>query len=299
MKHASALVKIACIISLLTPGMYANAQKVEGTSNTLALKVGVNETDAAMQNEMAATLESLGIYTLPKYHALLIGVSEYQYAGPGLQNLEMPVKDAEELYTMLISRYAFEPANVMLLKNPTNEEIVNQFERLAETVKDKDNLLIFYAGHGIYDKAKDFGYWLPADAKTTSRSAWISNSIIKDYIGAIKAKHILLLTDACFGGSIFKTRSAASTIMRFNEAYKNTSRKALTSGNLSEVPDKSVFIKFLLKTLSENNDVFLPASALFSRIYEPVLNNAVATPQFGVVQGTGDEGGDFVFIRKD
>jgi hypothetical protein len=263
------------------------------------LKVGVNETDAAMQNEMAATLESLGIYTLPKYHALLIGVSEYQYAGPGLQNLEMPVKDAEELYTMLISRYAFEPANVMLLKNPTNEEIVNQFERLAETVKDKDNLLIFYAGHGIYDKAKDFGYWLPADAKTTSRSAWISNSIIKDYIGAIKAKHILLLTDACFGGSIFKTRSAASTIMRFNEAYKNTSRKALTSGNLSEVPDKSVFIKFLLKTLSENNDVFLPASALFSRIYEPVLNNAVATPQFGVVQGTGDEGGDFVFIRKD
>jgi hypothetical protein len=299
MKIVSGIIRIAFVILLLSMTAHVQAQKIEGTSNVLALKVGVADNEAAMQTEMAATLESLGIYSLPKYHALIIGVSEYQHAGPGLQNLEMPVKDAEELYTLLTGRYAFEPANVMLLKNPTHEEIVNQFERLAETVKEKDNLLIFYAGHGIYDKAKDFGYWLPADAKISSRSAWISNSIIKDYIGAIKAKHILLLTDACFGGSIFKTRSAANTIMRFNEAYKNTSRKALTSGNLTEVPDNSVFLKFLLKTLYENNDVFLPASSLFSRIYEPIVNNAAATPQFGVVQGTGDEGGDFVFIRKD
>jgi hypothetical protein len=301
MNHASGFVKVVGILSLLVLSTLAVAQKMEATSNTIALKIGT-QTDAAagMQAEIMVTLESLGIYTLPKYYALIIGVSEYQYTGPGLQNLEMPVKDAEELYSLLIGRYAFEPANVMLLKNPTHEDIVNQFEHLAEAVKEKDNLLIFYAGHGVYDKAKDFGYWLPANAKTTSRSAWISNSLIKDYIGAIKAKHILLLTDACFGGSIFKTRSSASsTIMHFNEAYKNNSRKALTSGNLSEVPDKSVFLKFLLKTLNENNDVFLPASALFSRIYEPVINNAVTTPRFGVVQGTGDEGGDFVFIRKN
>src|SRR5258705_3625087 len=81
--------------------------------------------------------------------------------------------------------------------------------------------------------------------------------------------------------------------------YKDPSRKAITSGNLSEVPDKSPFIEFLLKKLNENEDKYLPAQQLFSRIFEPVSNNSSATPQFGVIQGAGDQGGDFIFIRKD
>jgi hypothetical protein len=86
--------------------------------------------------------------------------------------------------------------------------------------------------------------------------------------------------------------------MRFNEVYRDISRKAITSGNLSEVPDKSIFLKYLIKSLEENNDVFMPASVLYSRLYEPVLNNSPTSPQFGIVQGAGDEGGDFVFIKK-
>lgn len=280
----------------------SSAQVLEGTSNTLSIKVGndpVEEIAARQKAEMVETLASLGITKVPKYYALIIGVSDYQNAGAGLPNLEMPVKDAEKLYSVLTRKYAFDPQNVTFLKSPTREEILTQFDRLAETVTDKENLLIFYAGHGVYDKNKDFGYWLPSDAKIPSRSDWIANSTIKDYVGAIKSRHTLLITDACFGGSIFKTRSVTTTLMRFNEVYKNNSRKALTSGNLSEVPDKSVFLKYLLKTLEDNTDVFLPASALFARIYEPILNNASTTPQFGIVQGAGDEGGDFVFIKKD
>ena len=285
---------------LLSPAVMA--QVLEGTSNTLSLNVGITPEAviaAQQREEIKITLASLGITKVPIYHALIIGVSEYQNAGAGLPNLEMPVKDAERFYTVLTEKYVFEPQYVTFLKNPTREEILNQFDRLAETVTEKENVLIFYAGHGVYDKIKDFGFWLPSDAKPPSRSAWIANSTIKDYIGAIKSKHTLLVTDACFGGSIFKTRSAASTIMRFREAYKDKSRKALTSGNLSEVPDNSVFLKYLLKILEENRDVFLTASTLFTRIYEPILNNAATTPQFGIVQGAGDEGGDFVFIKKD
>lgn len=273
---------------------------MEGTSNTITLTIGSNANDlSAQRTEMTESLESLGIRTVPKYYALIIGVSTCQFAGPDLVNLDKPLQDARALANLLTDRYAFEPNHVILLEDPTREIIVNRFEFLAENVTEKDNLLIFYAGHGVYDQAKEFGYWLPSDAKSNSRSEWISNSTIKDYIGAIRAKHTLLLTDACFGGSIFKTRSAVSALMRFNEAYRNKSRKAMTSGNLTEVPDKSVFIQFMLKTLEDNTDVFLTASTLFSRIYEPILNNTVVTPQFGVVQGTGDEGGDFVFIHKN
>lgn len=293
--------QVFMILFLMLVYLTVTGQNLEGTTNTITIEVGKKSEvtpPPVGEDDIAINLETLGITTLPKYYALIVGVSEYQNAGPGLPNLEMPAKDAEKLYNVLTERYSFDPQLVTLLKNPTREEIINQFDHLADNVTEKDNLLIFYAGHGIYDKNKDFGFWLPSDAKHASRSAWIANSTIKDYIGAIKSKHTLLITDACFGGSIFKTRSVSSAIIRFHEVYRDNSRKALTSGNLSEVPDNSVFLKYLLKSLEENKDVFLPASVLFVRIYEPIMNNAHTTPQFGVVQGAGDEGGDFVFIKK-
>ena len=109
----------------------------------------------------------------------------------------------------------------------------------------------------------------------------------------------LRVTDACFAGSIFKTRAVNNLDTRkVYEMYKEKSRKAITSGNLTQVPDESYFLNFLLKILGENEQDFLPASALFSRLYEPVMNNSETIPQFAVVHGAGDEGGDFIFIRK-
>jgi hypothetical protein len=285
------------ILSLCFVSLSLFGQTFEGASNAVKVDVDKKTERSAPLNEVV-TLQTLGITKLPRYHALIIGVSQYLNSGPQLPNLDMPVKDAEKLKEVLTTYYSFDPKDVTFLKNPTREEIINQFDRLAESVSEKDNLLIFYAGHGFYDKIKDFGFWLPSDAKITSRSAWIANSTIKDYTNAIKSKHTLLITDACFGGSIFKTRSVEAMIMQFHQMYKDNSRKALTSGNLTEVPDKSVFLKYLIKTLEENTDVFLPSSKLFSRIYEPILNNAATIPQWGVIQGAGDEGGDFIFIKK-
>jgi hypothetical protein len=88
------------------------------------------------------------------------------------------------------------------------------------------------------------------------------------------------------------------SLLKINELYRDRSRKAITSGSLTEVPDESFFLYMLLKTLDENEYQFLPASSIFSRIYEPVMNNAPSTPQFGVIQGAGDEGGDFIFIKR-
>jgi hypothetical protein len=280
----------ACLILALLSSNGV-AQTIEGTSNAVAL-------DFRREGDEAVTLASLGVTKVPKYYALIMGVSEYQNAGRGLPNLDMPVQDAERLASLLQEKYMFEPEYVQLLKNPTREEVINQLDKLSETVTDKDNLLIFYAGHGVYDETKGFGYWLPTDAKLTSRASWIANSTIKDYLGAIKAKHTLLITDACFGGSIFKTRSVETQLKRFFELYKLNSRKALTSGNLSEVPDKSVFLRYLIQALDQNEIAFLSSANLFTRIYEPILNNAATTPQFGVVQGAGDEGGDFIFIKR-
>lgn len=265
-------------------------EEIKGTSNKVTLTVG---------QQPAVAVSALGLTTLPTYHALIIGISQYKYTGPGLPNLDQPIKDAQHLANVLIEKYEFKAENITVLKNPTREDIINKFDLLADQIGVRDNLLIFYAGHGFYDKSKDFGFWLPSNAKTTSRADWIANSTIKDYISAIQSKHTFLITDACFGGSIFKTRSIdALGAKRFHEIYKDKSRKAITSGNLTEVPDKSFFVEFLIKILDENQEDFLPASTLFTRLYEPVLNNTSTIPQFGIIQGAGDEGGDFIFIRK-
>jgi len=83
--------------------------------------------------------------------------------------------------------------------------------------------------------------------------------------------------------------------------YKLPSRKAMTSGMMKPVADKSVFIEYLVKRLNDNTDKFLPAEQLFSRFKAAVINNSTTgqVPQFGEIREAGDEGGDFIFIKKE
>lgn len=271
-----------------------DAQPLRGRSNAITLNYKEKTGAEAVQNE-------LRLPRVPEYHALIIGVSDYQYEGPQLQDLNKPIEDAERIFQVLASKYMFNKEKMTLLRNPTREAIINELDALTQKVKSNENVLVFYAGHGYYDRNTDFGFWLPSDAKTTSRANWIANSTVKDYLKAIPAKHTLLISDACFGGSIFKTRAVTALDTRkVFELYKDNSRKAMTSGNLTTVPDESIFIKYLIKVLEENEQDIITTSAIFSRLYEPVLNNSEtrAVPLFGVIQGAGDEGGDFLFIKR-
>jgi len=249
------------------------------------------------------TLDSLGITVeqLPKYYALIMGVSVYQNASTYLPNLDHPIKDSQALKKVLIDNYTFHEEQISFLANPTKKLVIESLEHLAEVVTERDNVLVFYAGHGVWDKQKDFGYWLATDADIKDKSSWIPNSTLKDYLGAIKSKHTLLIADACFSGSIFKSRSADpySMIKKFAESYREKSRRAITSGNLSTVPDKSIFLEQLVKKLRDNEKLFMSSRLLFSRIYEPISNNTNNEPQMGIIDGVGDEGGDFIFIKKN
>jgi len=73
----------------------------------------------------------------------------------------------------------------------------------------------------------------------------------------------------------------------------------MTSGTLTTVPDESKFMQFLIKRLSDNEDKYLTTRQLFYSLEVAVLNNTNAVPQLGVIQDTGDEGGDFIFIKRD
>jgi hypothetical protein len=233
-------------------------------------------------------------------HALLIAVQEYDHRS--VNRLDYPVGDAQQVERELTTRYTFEPQNVTTLKNPDRRTILDALDQLTEKLKPEDNLLIFYAGHGQWDDQRKQGYWLPRDAMRDRRADWISNSDLRDAIRGIKSRHILLISDACFAGGIFVTREAFGPASSAVAELENLpSRTAMTSGAMTTVPDRSVFVEYLLKRLRDNTEDRLPAMELFSRIRLPVINNSPAqrdgsrpTPRYGTIFDVGDGGGDFI-----
>ncbi len=238
------------------------------------------------------------VSTVPSYHALIIALENYP-AASGLVPLNQPIKDGSKLYLALTGSYNFPKNQTTLLKNPTRAEVLQALEDISKKITDKENVVIFYAGHGIWDERLKVGYWLPSDATINNKSNWIANSTIRDYIAGIQAKHTLLITDACFSGSIFKSRDAGMSDYAMAKIYQLPSRKAMTSGTLSTVPDESKFMEYLLKRLNENKEKYLTAKQLFFSLETAVLNNTHTVPQYGTIQDTGDEGGDFVFIKQN
>ena len=235
-----------------------------------------------------------------KYYSLIIGVDKYQ--DKEIIDLDFPVQDAKTLRSVVMDNYTFEKENAYFLENPTRTEIIEAFDKLSNEVGEKDNLLVFFAGHGIWDDQLEQGFWLPSDASKNSKAQWLSNSTIRDYIGGIKSKHTLLITDACFSGGIFKQRAVEfGNSKAILEMYKLNSRKAITSGTLKTVPDKSVFIRYLLKGLEENKKPFLSAEELFNNFKIAVINNSVngQVPQYGAIGMVGDEGGNFIFLKRE
>ena len=226
-------------------------------------------------------------------YLLLIAVNEYTYWG----NLNNAVKDVHDLANVLTTYYQFSPENIVKLlnKEATRENILETFEKLQDQVKPNDKLLIYYAGHGFYDKDSELGYWVPVNARQRKIPDYIRNSTIHDYLKTIKSKHTLLVVDACYAGSLFASRGSI-----LNENYK--SRWAFTSGDIEKVWDgapgqNSPFAAYLINYLKSNRKQRLSAEELLEAVKLRVSRNTQQTPRWSPLQGAGDEGGVFIFRR--
>ncbi|MCH7937391.1 MAG: caspase family protein [Proteobacteria bacterium] len=230
------------------------------------------------------------------YHALIIGIDKYKY----LPKLGTAVRDAKAVAQVLEKDYGFK---VRLLVNPDRVAIIDALDEYRESLGGKDNLLIYYAGHGWLDKDADRGYWLPADAQTNRRSRWVSNATITDTLMTLQAKHVMVVADSCYSGTL--TRSA-NIGLRAGDYYKRMAEKwtrvALVSGGLEPVADKgggghSPFAKAFLDVL-RGNDSIIDGTELFTKMRCPVMVSTDQTPEYSDVRNAGHDGGDFLFVKK-
>ena len=236
---------------------------------------------------------------------MVIGINQYSE----WPKLSTAVNDAQEFKSLLINRYYFNDTRTLSFYDyeATRSNIINGLKELALKVSSNDQVVIFYAGHGYVDDITNVGSWIPVDAGLKDASARITNFEIKSYmkVDAIKAKHILLISDSCFSGDFFRgnrSKQQDMTPEKIKRAWQKTSRMAITSGGLEPVVDKgfknhSVFTHFLIQKLKTNQSSFLPASDLFDSINSGVIANASQTPLYGILTDTGAQvGGEYIFF---
>lgn len=237
-----------------------------------------------------------------EHWALLIGIDKYR--DREIPALGTAVKDAEAVRDLLIERYGFKSDRVRTLLNEqaTRVAIEGALYRLGQQAGPNDSVFIYYAGHGQTDIEKVRGWWVPHDAKADDPATFIKNASVRDEIAAMKAKHVYLVADSCFSGTLF-AQSRTMPLLNdkfFARLYQSKSRWGLTSGMNEPVADQgkgghSIFAYFFLKVLRENEDPYLVPSHIYDQLAPLVGRNAEQQPRSEPLQGAGDEGGQFVF----
>jgi len=73
----------------------------------------------------------------------------------------------------------------------SRDNILEYLELLENKLTAKDNLFIFYSGHGYAQKK--IGYIIPQDAPANTKRGFIPNSTLLNHLRTIEAHHILLV----------------------------------------------------------------------------------------------------------
>ena len=235
-----------------------------------------------------------------EYWALIIGIDKYKEA----PELDSAVKDAVGVRDVLTERYGFRRERIIELLNEqaTKTNIEDALYQLGKRAGPEDSVLVYYAGHGQYDEDNRLAWWVPVDGKPQKPGTFVPNAVIRDYIEGMKAKHVYLVADSCFSGTLFGKFRAMPPLSDqfFSRLQAKKSRWGLTSGGTEPVADQgknghSIFAYHFINLLRENADPYLVPSHIFDMLAPIIANNAEQTPRSEPLKGTGDEGGQFVF----
>jgi hypothetical protein len=274
--------------TVLTQGSASSVASSGGTGGVGAVPSGVN---------------------LGRYYAVVIGNNSYQDSG--YPTLQSATSDATAVAQVLKARYGYQ---TQLLLNSSRLEIMTALNDMREKLGPDDNLLIYYAGHGELQGRQ--GYWIPVDAKLNTPSTWISNAAISDQLNTMKSRHVLVVADSCYSGSlsrsavpIFDTGAMSPDKWSawVSKMASGHSRTALTSGGVQPVLDTgtgkhSYFTRAFLNVLQDNNRL-LEAQRMFREVSSSMALAAIDSPipqnpRYSPIAFAGHESGDFFFVPK-
>jgi hypothetical protein len=229
-------------------------------------------------------------------HLLVIAIDKYT-SWPQLNNA---YSDAMKFKDVLANNYNFKPENIVMVNDTfaSRKGIIDGFRKIIENSKANDNIIIYYSGHGYFDPTLGEGYWIPYNAQKGNDGDYLPNSFILQLIKKVESKHVFLVADACFSGSLFNEahRGYSENVSQYK------SRWGLASGRLEYVSDgeagtQSPFNKYIVKYLTDNSGREFSVSELIQYVKINVANETDQAPIGNPLRNTGDEGGELIFKR--
>lgn len=265
-----------------------------------------------------------------------IGITNYD-SNAVWKDLRNARGDMEYIHSTLTTEYQFTPKHSILLVDSlaTRENILDTLRFLALKVRDSDNLIIYFAGHGYQHPDTRIGFWIPCDGGRDATSLISCMDLKLNGIVNSSAMHIVLFVDACYGSTIFDDRKSkpAPTVASiadrgdsavvinvnvtqipgftpdeqvkwsmYHEIQQIPSREAYSSGRLKPVTDgrddHSPFALHIYEFLKDRQTPFTVLE-LAADVNAKVYQDTEQAPRYGHLKLEGDEGGEFVFWRRE
>lgn len=234
-------------------------------------------------------------------HLLVIGIDKYSNGIPPLSNA---VRDAQSFRDLMIKKYQFDRQHVVELYDgeATKSRITEVFDKLLQKLTDRDNLIVYFSGHGEFHELTKRGYWIPVEAKLGDRSSYLNNTEVTDFFTHLKAHHVLAIVDSCFSEALFH-RSTGTEDYAAQKFENFPSRWLITAGRLEPVQDGfagkgSPFATTLLSYFQNSTDQMIWTSDLCNHVAKFVPFNANQTPRGEPLPNVGHQGGQFIFRVK-
>ncbi len=194
------------------------------------------------------------------WFAVIIGNENYQ----DVDKVPYANRDADIFAQYCQKTLGLPQSNVHLVKDATLNNIkreLNWLGKIGEAYGSDANVIFYYAGHGIPDESTKQSYLLPVDGFGTDVTTGYPLTDLYDQLGALTAKSVLVMLDACFSGAsrsgnmVAQARGVAiepkETKAKGNMVVLSATQKDETAYPLEE-EGHGLFTYYLLKKLQQS-----------------------------------------------
>jgi Caspase domain/Domain of unknown function (DUF4384) len=192
--------------------------------------------DALFPSFLAQRNQALAAWAKPgtRKLALLVGVN--RYAGEGLRSLRGCLMDIEMQRELLISRFGFHPADILVLtdettQKPTRNNILAAYESHLITQAKPDDVVVFhFSGHGSQVIDPDpitsdgtLGTLVPIDRPNATDSSFdITGRSLFLLTQALQTEQVTTILDACHSGGTFRGKLNPNAMLRSISSLNRT-----------------------------------------------------------------------------
>ena len=176
------------------------------------IKNNLSNDEIESQNESIAPLPKPKPITSETY-AVIVGIDDYQYADDYSGDLRFAKDDAYAFEKFLLSEKGGQVPEYnisVITDNKASQKFIqSELSKMSQRAGVSDRLIFYFAGHGEGD------YFLPSDFNQYDNN-YLTIRRLDEIFKNSKAKHKILIADACIDKDLQRGRGTSSAAKNFN-----------------------------------------------------------------------------------